>query len=166
MSNLRVLFSLVVLGLVLQPAGVAGIVPDASLSTGHRAANTGGRPTPPPPAIRALSRATGSTSGGIRVTLTGTNFTGATAVRFGDRDATAFTVDSSTSITAVAPAGTGAVDVTVITHGGSSTVRPVDPHILAMPRPIPLLSDLGFAVLTGALLAAGALVLRRSHTAA
>ena len=41
--------------------------------------------------------------GGTSVTITGTNFTGATAVTFGGIAATSFTVNSATQITAVAP---------------------------------------------------------------
>ncbi|MFI9735057.1 IPT/TIG domain-containing protein, partial [Nocardia sp. NPDC052278] len=53
--------------------------------------------------------------------LTGTNLTGATAVNFGGTPATSFVVDSSTQITAVAPAGAaGTVSVTVTTVGGTS----------------------------------------------
>ncbi|MDO8996642.1 MAG: IPT/TIG domain-containing protein, partial [Sediminibacterium sp.] len=66
-----------------------------------------------PPAITAVPPATGPAAGGTAVTITGTNFTGVTAVRFGANAATSFTVNSATSITAVAPAGTGAVDVSV-----------------------------------------------------
>ena len=49
------------------------------------------------------------------VTITGTGFTGATAVDFGTTAATSVTVVSDTSITADSPAGTGTVDVTVTT---------------------------------------------------
>ena len=41
------------------------------------------------------------------MTITGTNLTGATTVKFGASAATSFTVNSSTQITAAAPAGTG-----------------------------------------------------------
>ena len=55
------------------------------------------------------------------MTITGTDFTGATAVKFGTTAATGFTVNSATSITATAPAGAaGTVDVTVTTPGGTS----------------------------------------------
>jgi hypothetical protein len=37
------------------------------------------------------------------VVITGTNFTGATAVRFGAVPATSFTVESATQITAISP---------------------------------------------------------------
>jgi hypothetical protein len=60
----------------------------------------------------------GPEEGGTVVTLTGQCFTGATDVLFGTTSATSFTVDSDTQITAVAPAGVGVVDVTVV---GSAT---------------------------------------------
>ena len=52
------------------------------------------------------------------MTITGTGFTGATAVDFGTTAATNLTVVSDTQITATSPAGTGTVDVTVTTPGG------------------------------------------------
>jgi uncharacterized repeat protein (TIGR02543 family) len=75
----------------------------------------------PLPAVTSISPASGTTGGGASITITGTNFTGATGVKFGTADAT-FTVDSATQITATAPAGTGEVNVTVITPGGTSSV--------------------------------------------
>ncbi|MEU5208658.1 IPT/TIG domain-containing protein [Streptomyces sp. NPDC020742] len=54
------------------------------------------------------------------MTLTGTGLSGATAVRFGSTPAASFTVVSDTQISAVAPAGTGTVQVTVVTPGGTS----------------------------------------------
>src|SRR5262249_45887576 len=59
--------------------------------------------------------------------ITGSNFTGATAVSFGSSAATSFTVNSSTQITAVAPAGSaGTVNITVTTANGTSAVSPSD----------------------------------------
>jgi hypothetical protein len=56
------------------------------------------------------------------VTITGTELNTTTAVKFGDADATSFTINSDTSITAIAPAGAiGTVDITVTTVGGTST---------------------------------------------
>ncbi|WP_313545212.1 IPT/TIG domain-containing protein [Leifsonia aquatica] len=55
----------------------------------------------------------GPQAGGTTVTITGGCFTGATAVAFGATPATSFTVVDDATITAVAPAGTGTVDVTV-----------------------------------------------------
>ncbi|WP_235445011.1 beta strand repeat-containing protein [Streptomyces sioyaensis] len=73
-----------------------------------------------PPTVTSVSPTSGSTAGGTSVTVTGTGFTGATAVRFGATQATSFTVDSDTQITAVSPQGTGTVQVTVTTSAGTS----------------------------------------------
>jgi hypothetical protein len=59
-------------------------------------------------------------------TITGSGFTGATAVRFGTASASSFTVVSDTQITAVIPQGTGSVNVTVTTFGGVSAITPAD----------------------------------------
>lgn len=74
----------------------------------------------PAPALTTLVPDNGPEAGGTTVVLTGTGFTGSTAVAFGATPATSFTVDSDTQITAVSPAGTGAVAVTVTTAGGTS----------------------------------------------
>jgi hypothetical protein len=54
------------------------------------------------------------------VIITGTNFTGATAVKFGATDALSFTVDSDTQITVVVDHGTSG-KITVTTGGGTAT---------------------------------------------
>ncbi|MHA4874905.1 IPT/TIG domain-containing protein, partial [Enterococcus faecium] len=60
------------------------------------------------------------------MTITGTNFTGATAVSFGGTAAASFTVNSATQITATAPTGTGTVDVRVTTAAGTSAINAGD----------------------------------------
>ena len=76
----------------------------------------------PAPAITSIAPAFGSVTGGTTVTITGTNLTAASAVKFGSTSATGFTVDSETQITAIAPPSTkvGPVDVTVTTLAGTS----------------------------------------------
>ena len=59
------------------------------------------------------------------MTITGTGFTGATAVDFGTAAGTIVTV-GATTITAYSPAGTGTVDVTVTTPSGTSGISPAD----------------------------------------
>lgn len=77
-----------------------------------------------PPTITSLNYDQGDVSGGGQIiVITGTGFTGATAVTFLGTNATGYTVDSATQITAVLPAhaaGTGDVEVT--TPGGSDTI--------------------------------------------
>ncbi|MGW4227024.1 IPT/TIG domain-containing protein [Streptomyces bauhiniae] len=74
-----------------------------------------------PPTINTINPTQGPTTGGTTVTLTGTGMTGATAVRFGSTNATSFTVNSATQITAVSPPrAAGAAAVTVIHPTGNS----------------------------------------------
>lgn len=81
-------------------------------------------PTGPPvvnvPTVTGVAPNTGPQAGGTSVIIAGTNFTGATAVRFGVTAAASFTVNSATQITATSPAGSGAVNVTVTTADGTS----------------------------------------------
>jgi len=72
------------------------------------------------PFVSAVSPNSGPPSGGTTVTVSGANFTGATAVHFGSAAATGVNVLSDTALTAVAPPGSGTVDVTVTTPGGTS----------------------------------------------
>ncbi|MFK0278195.1 putative Ig domain-containing protein [Ensifer sp. NPDC090286] len=80
----------------------------------------------PPPTVTSVTPSAGPTAGGTTVIVTGTNFSGATAVTFGGTAAAGFTVDSANQITATAPAGTGTVDVRVTTVGGTSATSASD----------------------------------------
>ena len=73
------------------------------------------------PVVAGLAPATGAAAGGVNVVITGTDFTGATAVKFGVVDAVSFVVDSDTQITAVSPAQpAGVVNIEVTTPDGRS----------------------------------------------
>jgi hypothetical protein len=73
------------------------------------------------PAPRVSGLAPPSAPQGTSITITGTGFTGATAVAFGLHSASSFTVNGDTSITAIAPAvRTGTVPVRVTGPGGTS----------------------------------------------
>jgi IPT/TIG domain-containing protein/FG-GAP repeat protein len=74
----------------------------------------------PAPAVAAVAPSQGPRAGGTEVTISGSNFTGATAVRFGAADAVSFTVVSPQTIVAVTPPGEGLVDVTVASQYGTS----------------------------------------------
>jgi alpha-tubulin suppressor-like RCC1 family protein len=76
------------------------------------------------PTVTGVSPIEGSSVGGTHVTITGTGFSGVTEVHFGANAATEFTVESTTTIKAVAPAGTGTVPVTVTIPGGTSGQTP------------------------------------------
>jgi len=77
------------------------------------------------PAIVSFTPTSGPEAGGTEVTIIGTNLDGADGVLFGDAPASDFTVVSENEITAVTPAGTGAVPVTV-TVAGDNIVAPGD----------------------------------------
>ena len=74
------------------------------------------------------------------VTITGTGFTGATAVDFGTTAATNVAVVNDTTITADSPAGTGVVNVTVTTPGGTSAISAADQftYVVAPPKVVSL----------------------------
>jgi len=72
----------------------------------------------PPPAISGFAPASGPV--GTAVSISGTGFTGATAVTFNGASAS-FTVTSDTSIQAIVPLGATSGRLTVTTPGGTST---------------------------------------------
>ncbi|HEV3319600.1 MAG TPA: IPT/TIG domain-containing protein [Solirubrobacteraceae bacterium] len=78
------------------------------------------------PAVAGVSADIGGEAGGTTVTVTGSQFTGATAVRFGSTSAASFKVESAETIVAKAPAGKGAVDVAVETAHGKSAAGTAD----------------------------------------
>jgi hypothetical protein len=82
----------------------------------------------PLPTVSSIKPSTGSFKGKTKVTVTGTDFTGATAVAFGTVPATSFTVDSDSQVTAVAPAVKKPVkvDIGVTTLAGSTAPGPSD----------------------------------------
>jgi hypothetical protein len=73
------------------------------------------------PVVTGVAPSRGGQAGGTRVRITGSGFAEVGSVLFGTTPATSFTLNSGTSITAVAPAGTaGTVEVTVTSPAGTS----------------------------------------------
>lgn len=85
----------------------------------------------PAPEVTTIAPAFGPVTGTTLVTITGKNFTGASAVKFGTTPAASFTVDSDTEITATAPknARPGKVDVTVTTFAGENPNTRFDDYV-------------------------------------
>ena len=77
------------------------------------------------PVVTGVAPEVGPPDGGTSVVISGTGLGAATTVDFGANPAT-ITSDTSTSITATSPGGSGAVDVTVTTAGGTSATSPAD----------------------------------------
>jgi hypothetical protein len=91
--------------------------------------------SPAAPVVSSISTSTGTTAGGTVVTITGTGFTGETAVDFGTTSATNIIVNNDSSITATSPATTtpGVVDVTVTTPLGTSATSSADQFTYVTP---------------------------------
>lgn len=109
----------------ITPADVFTYLPTATPVTGA-------------PVVTGLSLPFGPVAGGTGVTITGTNFTGTTAVDFGTTPVTNFTVNGAgTSITVISPAATlaGTVDVTVTTPVAPSAVVAADVFTYLAPTP-------------------------------
>jgi hypothetical protein len=86
------------------------------------------------PTVTDVSPNAGSTAGGDHVTITGTNLTGATSVKFGTTEAADFSVTDDGHIDVTTPAAdAGTVDVTVTTAGGTSPVGDGDTYTFNTP---------------------------------
>ncbi len=99
-----------------------------------------GSGTNSPPVVTSVAPFVGPTAGGITVVINGAHFLGVTGpagVKFGANNATSYTVDSDTKITAVLPAGNvGSVNV-IVTNAGltSSTAGTADDFQYTAPLP-------------------------------
>lgn len=83
------------------------------------------------PTVTTVTPASGATSGGTGVTITGTNLGTTDSVTFGGNPAP-FSVVSSTTVSAVTPPGTaGAVDVVVTNLAGSDTAAGAFTYVAA-----------------------------------
>jgi uncharacterized repeat protein (TIGR02543 family) len=91
------------------------------------------------PAVSGLAPASGVIAGGTSVVITGNNFTGATAVKFGDADAASFTVNSATKITAVAPEGV--ITDTVDDKTGNPHTAPAQKFDVSVTTPTGISAD-------------------------
>ncbi len=120
---------------VTAPAGTGTVDVTVTTPSGTSATSPADQFTyvaPSLPTVTGLSPTSGPTSGTTSVVITGTNLSGATAVKFGTTAGTV-TADSATSITVTAPAGTGTVDVTVTTPSGTSATSPADQFTYVAP---------------------------------
>jgi hypothetical protein len=119
---------------VTAPAGTAGQVhvvvttPAGSSPTGTSDLFIYATGNPGPPTVTGTSPVSGPSTGGTSVVITGTNLLNATSVKFGSANATSYTVNSPTQITATAPAGTTTVDLTVVTPQGTSAAGAPDEY--------------------------------------
>jgi hypothetical protein len=129
------------------PVEAAGTVdvtvttPNGTSATSSADQFTGVAPGPPP-AVTSVTPNAGTTAGGVTFTITGTGFTGATAVNVGPT-AASFVFSSDTSITATSPTeAAGTYDVTVTTPNGTSPPNPSGDQFTVV-APLPVVSSVG-----------------------
>jgi len=80
--------------------------------------------TKPAPTVSSVTPSSGNIAGGTSVVIAGSNFAGATSVKFGTTSASNVVVNSNTQIHATAPAhAAGAVSVTVTTTNGTNAAN-------------------------------------------
>ena len=127
-------------------------------------------PTPPPvavgPTVLGVSPASGPTSGGTPVSISGANFSAGATVTIGGVAATNVSVAGTTSIQATTgPRAAGAADVTVTVDGRSSTLASAFTYVALPPPTITSVSPTSGSTaggttvtLTGTNFAAGATV--------
>ncbi|MGA2522145.1 MAG: IPT/TIG domain-containing protein [Acidimicrobiales bacterium] len=96
-----------------------GILGVSSVAFAHNAKNLN-------PTVKSLTPSHGSTAGGTIVRIKGSNLVSVSAVEFGSTPATDVVPRSEHLVQAVAPAGTGTVDVRVTTSSGESAVVSAD----------------------------------------
>jgi len=108
--------------------GVGTVTVTVTAPGGTSAAGPADQFTYDGPSVTSVSPSTGPAAGGTKVTITGVDLQGATAVAFGSVDATTFTVNKAgTKIKVTAPAGShGTVDITITTPGATSAIGSTD----------------------------------------
>jgi alpha-tubulin suppressor-like RCC1 family protein len=119
------------------PVSVEGLRKAVGVSAGGAHMAAFGEPIP---VVSAISPNHGAIAGGTSVTITGANFEAGATVKFGKAEATGVTVNSASSITATAPAGSGTVDVIVSTLSGISPLVAADRYTYVAPPQITKLS--------------------------
>lgn len=134
LRNLAIVFSLFAALAFSGSARTDGIMSGPCIGCGEGIINVRKASCPSTPTVTALSPSSGTTAGGTSVTVTGTNFTGASAVSFGSTPAASFSVGGPTSITATSPAASaGTVDVRVTQCAQSPINQPGDQYTFTTP---------------------------------
>ncbi|GAA2428262.1 hypothetical protein GCM10010191_46610 [Actinomadura vinacea] len=96
------------------------------------------------PAVVEVAPGEGPVQGGNTVTITGTNLAQAGSVLFGTAAAVSFTIIADDQLVATVPAGSGSVQVTVVSPGGTSRTTPCTLYTyLAVPVVASLTPDEG-----------------------
>ncbi len=97
-----------------------------------------------PPTVTGILPVSGPTGGGTAVQITGTGFIAGSTVRIGTGNATGVVINSTTSISAVTPAGTvGPADVVVTNANGTGTFTGGFTYVVPPPPGIAFVNSTG-----------------------
>jgi hypothetical protein len=125
-------------GVALDPQGDVLFNNNISSAVVYEATASSSTP-PPAPVVTGVSPSTGPAAGGTAVTVSGSSLSGG-SVSFGGTVATGVSCAAS-SCTASSPAGSGTVNVTVTTPGGTSATASADQFTYtAAPPPAPVVT--------------------------
>ena len=98
------------------------------------------------PTVTGISPTSGPATGETVVIVTGSGFEGGgtttpevSAVNFGTTAGTGLSVTSDTNLSITSPAGSGTVDITVVTSGGTSAISSADQFTYA---PVPTITKI------------------------
>ena len=117
------------------PAGTAGAKSLTVTTAGGTATKASAFTYIAPPAITSIAPVLGTIDGGTTLRITGTNFSGATRVKVGTREAINFTVISSTQLQCDSPVGnSGVTSITVTTPIGDGTKANAFTYVVLVPR--------------------------------
>lgn len=93
---------------------------------------TVGQAPPPTPTVTSVTPTSGSTAGNTTLTITGSNFTGASSITVGSAACASFSVTNATTASCVTPQGSvGAQDIVVTTSAGSGTGSGLFTYVLS-----------------------------------
>src|SRR5262249_1824355 len=153
-------------GSTVTPAGPATVSATAGISITSPTCNLGGNLTgtatvtvttplgsatgqyqfvaPGTPHVTGISPTTGTILGNTSVTVSGSNFIGATKVTFGTVDVAGFQLNSAGSITVNSPpqSAAGSVNVTVTVNNGSTNVTTTETATFTYTLPPPVVNTI------------------------
>jgi len=94
----------------------------------------------PPPTVNSVSPNAGTTNGGTTITIAGTNFLSGATVAVGGVSATGVSVNSTSSITATAPAHLEGATTVTVTNPDAQSGSLADAFTYSVPLPAPLVT--------------------------
>src|SRR5205085_8883013 len=123
--------------IVLSPATYLNSAPGALKNDTTILPKSGGGGGNPAPAVSSITPSSGTTAGGISVTITGTNFVSGATVTIGGTAATGVAVNNSATITVITPAHVAGTTNVVVTNPDNQLATLASGFTYQAPPPAP-----------------------------